>query len=270
MSKNILDEIKIVEIPENIAEIFSLKGRTSVITGGASGLGEAIALGLAGFGSDIMLLDMNVHGLERVKKRIDKLGVECNTYQVDVTDIQSMTNARDKIVKNTSEINILINSAGMNIRKPILELEVDEYRKVIDVNLTGTFISCKVFGEIMVNQGKGSIINLASIHGHIAMERQGGYASSKGGIIQLTKVLALEWAKHNVRVNALSPAHHKTPLVEEMVKNDVWYHEIVSRIPLDRFGEAYEIIGPIIFLASDASSFTTGIPLLTDGGWTAI
>jgi NAD(P)-dependent dehydrogenase (short-subunit alcohol dehydrogenase family) len=259
-----------VEIPVDIKSIFSLEGYVSVVTGGASGLGEAISIGLASFGSNIALCDINSSGLQRVKNRIEGLGVKCETYVVNVTDWEKILDVRKKIKEQYKKVDVLVNSAGINIRKPVLELQPEEFRKILDINLIGTFLCCKAFGELMVERKSGSIINLASINAHIAMEKQAGYASSKGGVLQLTKVLALEWVKYNVRVNALSPAHHKTPLVTELIKDNEWYQDLVSRIPLGRFAEAYEIIGPAIFLASRASSFVTGTSLLTDGGWTAI
>jgi len=257
-------------IPGHVRDLFRLDGYVSVVTGGGSGLGEAIALGLAYFGSEVILFDVNQDGMERVKGRIEGLGARADTYRVDVTSWESILECRNAIREKQGKVDVLVNCAGMNIRKPVAELRPEEYRKIIDVNLSGTFLCCKAFGELMVARGSGSIINMASINAHIAMEKQAGYASSKGGIVQLTKVLALEWARHNVRVNALSPAHHKTPLVIELVKDPAWYQDLVGRIPLGRFAEAYEIIGPAVFLASKASSFVTGTSLLTDGGWTAI
>lgn len=270
MKGNLLQEIKNIKIPADIGQLFSLKDYVSVITGGGSGLGEAIALGFAHYGSNIILLDMNEDGMKRVKNRVEQIGVKVDTYKLDVTDWDSIISTRNNILNNFSKVDVLVNCAGMNIRKPVLELAPHEFRKVVDIDLTGTFLCCKAFGEIMVERNAGSIINMASINAHIAMEKQAGYASSKGGIVQLTKVLALEWAKKGVRINALSPAHHKTPLVEELVKDQAWYNELKAHIPMDRFAEAYEIIGPAVFLASEASSFITGVSLLTDGGWTAI
>lgn len=266
----LIDEIFQINIPDDIQEIFSLRGYTSVITGGASGFGEAIAIGLARFGSNIVLLDINSEQLERVRARVLASGVECKTHLMDVTDWESVSRARDQVQAEFNRINVLVNCAGINIRKHAEVLSSEEYKKVIDVNLTGTFNSCKAFSELMKDGVGGSIINMASINGHIAMEKQIAYASSKGGILQLTKVLAVELSKYGIRVNALSPAHHKTPLVAEMVRDKDWYEEIVSNIPMGRFGEAYEIVGPTVFLASKASSFITGISLLTDGGWTAV
>lgn len=270
MNEQEIEKLREIPIPDGIRGIFHLGGYVSVVTGGASGLGEAIAVGMAHFGSDLILCDMNPAGLERVKARIEALGVRCDVYVADVTSWERIGECQEQIRGKQGRVDVLVNCAGMNIRKPVLELQPEEFRKVTDVNLYGTFLCCKAFGAMMVERGSGSIINMASINAHIAMEKQAGYASSKGGIVQLTKVLALEWAKRNVRVNALSPAHHKTPLVVELVKDPAWYQDLVGRIPLGRFAEAYEIVGPAVFLASKASSFMTGISLLTDGGWTAI
>jgi NAD(P)-dependent dehydrogenase (short-subunit alcohol dehydrogenase family) len=255
-----------IYIPENIGEIFNLTNYNSIITGGASGLGEAIALGFANFGSDIVLCDMNVDGLARVKKRVETFNVKCQTYKVDVTKWDDVV----KIQKKLDRFDVLVNCAGVNIRKAALDLNTEEYKKIINVNQVGTFNCCKAFGSVMVENKSGSIINMSSINGHIGMKKQVGYASSKGAVIQLTKVLALEWAKFNVRVNALSPAHHKTPLIKEIMEDRGWYNDIVSKIPLGRFADPFEIVGPAVFLASKASSFITGSSLLTDGGFTAI
>jgi NAD(P)-dependent dehydrogenase (short-subunit alcohol dehydrogenase family) len=270
MSHITVERLTDIPIPTDIGGIFRLDGTVSLVTGAGSGLGEAIALGLAHFGSEVILCDMNAAGLSRVKQRIENLGTRCDTYTMDVTSWERIQECRHAIRGQQGKVDVLVNCAGMNIRKPVLELQPEEFRKVTDVNLFGTFLCCKAFGEMMVERRSGSIINMASINAHIAMEKQAGYASSKGGIVQLTKVLALEWARHNVRVNALSPAHHKTPLVVELVKDPAWYEDLVGRIPLGRFAEAHEIVGPAVFLASKASSFMTGISLLTDGGWTAI
>ncbi len=265
-----MQEIKEIKMPENIQDLFSMAGCLSIVTGGASGLGEAIALGLAAYGSDILLMDMNEEGLARVCGKVQGLGRECKTFILDVTDWDNVLSVRNKVKELYGAPQVLVNSAGMNIRKPVLELEAAEFKKVVDVDLTGTFMCCKAFGQLMVEKGEGSIINLASINAHVALERNSAYAAAKGGVVQLTRVLALEWARYNVRVNALSPAHHKTPLVEQLAKDPEWYKSLISMIPQGRFAEAYEIIGPVVYLASKASSFTTGISLLSDGGWTMV
>lgn len=265
-----MQEIKDIKVPDNIQDLFNMTGCLSIVTGGASGLGEAIALGLAAYGSDILLMDMNEEGLARVCNRIQNLGRQCKTFILDVTDWDNVLSVKNRVKESYGAPDVLVNSAGMNIRKPVLELAPVEFKKVVDVDLTGTFMCCKAFGQLMVEKGRGSIINLASINAHVALERNSAYAAAKGGVVQLTRVLALEWAPYNVRVNALSPAHHKTPLVEQLAKDSQWYDSLIAMIPQGRFAEAYEIIGPMLFLASKASAFTTGISLLSDGGWTMV
>jgi NAD(P)-dependent dehydrogenase (short-subunit alcohol dehydrogenase family) len=266
-----LDEINKIELPENLTNLYSLEGYCSIVTGGGSGLGEAIALGLATFGSNIILLDKNKQGLQRVQKRIiEEIGSKCEIYPLDITSWEQI-NETSKIIRNKhKKVDVLVNSAGMNIRKEVLDLTPQEFQQVIQVDLVGTFLCCKAFGEIMVGNKEGSIINIASINAHIALEKNSAYGAAKGGVVQLTKVLAAEWSKHNVRVNALSPAHHKTPLVTQLVNDKQWYDSLIKKIPMGRFAEAYEIIGPAVFLASKASSFTTGVSMLTDGGWTIL
>jgi len=267
---DLLEEIREVNIPEDLANLFSLNGYTSVVTGGASGLGEAIALGLAVFGSNVILLDINYENLERVRKRVENIGRQCTAMTLDVTSWESVSRAADMVRDLCGAPDVLVNSAGMNIRKPALELSPKAFIKVVNVDLTGTFLCCKAFGALMAARGQGSVINLSSINAHVALEKNSAYGAAKGGVVQLTRVLALEWARYNVRVNALSPAHHKTPLVEQMAKDPDWYANLIRMIPQGRFAQAHEIIGPTIFLASRASSFTTGTSMLTDGGWTMV
>ncbi|MDR1044660.1 MAG: SDR family oxidoreductase [Candidatus Adiutrix sp.] len=265
-----LERLATIDIRPDIGNIFDLNGLSAVITGGGSGLGEALALGLAAFGARIVLLDRDQAALQRVRNRLRERFGQGDGLELDVTDWPAVLTARDRILENWGPVDILVNSAGINIRKKALDLSPEEFKKVLEVDLSGTFQLCKAFGEHMVGRGRGSIINLASVNAMTAMEKQSGYAASKAGVRQLTAILALEWSRCGVRVNALAPCPFNTPLVAEFVNTPGWYESLVPKIPMGRFGEPWELVGPAVFLASRASAFVTGQTLIVDGGWTII
>lgn len=258
------------EATDSISRLFDLSGRVAVITGGGSGLGRAIGLGFARYGADIAVVDINEERAESVAAEVRQTGRRAEPYVLDVTDADAVAALAFAVKAQFGHVDICVNSAGINVRKPAINMTPDEFKRVLEVNLTGSWLTARAFGALMVEQGRGKVINLASIYGHVAIEGNGAYAASKGGIVQITKVLAVEWASKNVQVNCLAPTYVRTALTEPLQKNEDFIIGTMGRSPMPRFGEAWELIGPAIFLASDASGLVTGHSLVVDGGWTAI
>jgi NAD(P)-dependent dehydrogenase (short-subunit alcohol dehydrogenase family) len=244
--------------------MFDLSGRRAIVTGAGSGLGRAIALGLDARGATVVVADIDGEAAEEVADACTD-GV---AMAVDVTDDDSLRSLRADAHDTYGGYEILCNIPGINTRKPVFDLSVDEWREIIRLNLDGMFQAAKILGEPLVNAGDGSVINMASVRGIDGGANQSAYSASKGGVIQLTKVLAAEWAP-DVRVNALAPGYIKTPLVREAMADREWYEQMREGHLLDRFGEPEEVAGAAVFLASDAASFVTGSILTVDGGWTA-
>jgi len=257
-----------------VRKLFDLTNKTAIVTGAAHGLGKQIALGLASFGADVVVADINVEEAEKTAKGIEEIGRASLVVNVNVTNLPEIDEMVEKTLKKFGKINICFNIPGINIRKPALELTAQEFDQVIDTNLKGLFYCAKAVGQIMVNQKSGKMINMASIMGICGTQNQSAYAASKGGIIQFTKVLALEWAASNVQVNAIAPGYHMTlgPLSKqylETIEGRKMMENILAKIPQNRVAHSSEIIGPAVFLASDASNFITGTVIVPDGGWTA-
>jgi gluconate 5-dehydrogenase len=257
-----------------VKKMFDLTNKTAIVTGAANGLGKQIALGLASFGADVVAADIDVQGAKETAKRIEEMGRKSLVVNVNVTNLAEIDEMVEKTLNKFGQINICFNIPGINIRKPALEMTTDEFDQVIDINLKGLFYCARAVGKIMVAQKSGKIINMASIMGICGTQNQSAYAASKGGIIQFTKGLALEWAKSNVQVNAIAPGYHMTigPLAKqylETVEGRQMMESILMKIPQDRVAHSSEIIGPAVFLASDASNYVTGTVIVPDGGWTA-
>jgi len=249
--------------------MFDLHGKCAVVVGAGSGIGKAIALGYADAGADILVADYNQKSLNAISKEIHDKGKKYVAVKTDVTDENDVENMAATAMDCFGRIDVFVHSVGTTCRKPLLEMSTAEFEQVIRVNQVSVFTCGRVVGSIMVSQGSGSIINLASIMGHVALPGRAGYDSSKGGVVQLTKAMALDFAPHNVRVSALCPGFTKTPLTQGLWENDDMLEFIKSRTPMGRLADPQEMVGAAIFLASDASQYVTGSSLFVDGGWMA-
>ncbi len=249
-------------------EIFELKGKIALVTGSTRGLGEVAALALAKAGADIAVCGRSTADLERVTAEIGQLGRNAQGFHIDVTDSRKVAEAVEQILDYFGHIDILVNNAGVNYRVPVLEYPEEEWDRVINTNLKGYFLVARAVVPQMIENGYGKVINMSSILGAVGLPHQVAYASSKGGVDQMTKVMALEWAKLGVRVNAIGPTYFETELVTQIRDDAERFNFINERTPMGRWGYLPELEGTVIYLASPASDFITGQTIYVDGGWT--
>lgn len=249
--------------------LFYLGGRVAAVTGAGRGLGRVMALALAAAGADVLLASRTAPELERLAEEVRALGRRALPFPADVTDADACEAMAAAAVERLGGLDVLVNNAGTNVRKPALDLTPDEFEFVVATNLKGYFTCARAAGRHFTARGSGKVINVSSIMGSVALPNQAAYASSKGGVDQLTKVLALEWAAAGVQVNGIAPTYFETELTRPLYDDPERRAFITERTPAGRWGQPHELAGAVIFLASAASDFVTGQTLLVDGGWTA-
>jgi NAD(P)-dependent dehydrogenase (short-subunit alcohol dehydrogenase family) len=246
-------------------DLFRLDGRTAAIIGAGSGIGEAVARGAAAQGAAVVCLDSNADAARRVADAIG--GTAAGS--VDVRDAGGVAAAFDAIASERGALDIVVCTPGINVRKPILAYSAAEFDRVVEVNLKGSFNVLQSAGRVMVRQRRGSIVLFSSIRAQVVEPGQSVYAATKAGIVQLVRAAAAEFGPHGVRVNAIGPGVVDTPLTAPIRANTDWYDAYARKSVLKRWASADEMVGPTLFLCSDAASYVTGTILFADGGWTA-
>lgn len=252
-----------------VLDKFSLIGKTAIIIGASRGLGQGMARALAEAGADLAIVARGTSSLNKLAEEVKGLNRKCLILPIDVSktsEIQAMVN---RVIEAFGKIDILINSQGTQVRKPALEMTEQDWDGLMSVNLKSVFFSCQAVGRQMVKQGKGKIINVASLTSVIGLPNISIYGASKGGVAQLTKALAVEWAPHHINVNAILPGYYRTELTADLFKDEEKAKWVLSRIPLGRTGLPEDLAGTVVFLSSEASDYITGQIIPVDGGWLA-
>jgi len=251
--------------------LFDLQGSVALVTGGGQGLGRAISEGLAAYGAVVSVVDIDLGAAKRIADAISREGGQASAVQCDVSRQDQAEAAVNQTLATFGKIDILVANAGIGDRSPAETMTIEQWDRVIGINLRGVWLFDQAVGKHMLERRQGSIINMASIAGQVGLTTgNANYAASKGGVIALTRTLAIEWATRGVRVNAIAPTHFKTPLVAAAIeRNPAVLDYFLGNIPMGRLGEPQEIVGAAVFLASPASSMVTGHVLNVDGGHTA-
>lgn len=259
-----------------ILDRFLLTDRVSIITGAASGIGKELAKGLAEAGSHIVIADINMEGAKQVAEQIRQLGVRTLAVQVDITNEQQIQDMIQAVMDAFGRIDVLINNAGIGARIEIEQMEYKDWQRMMDVNMNSVFLMSKAVGQVMIEQRQGSIINISSISGLVVNvpQYQAAYNASKAGVIMITRSMALEWARYNIRINTIAPGYMKTEMTAKDFDENADHNPMVKKwmelTPMNRPGTPDELQGIALYLASDASSYATGGVFVIDGGYTLL
>jgi NAD(P)-dependent dehydrogenase (short-subunit alcohol dehydrogenase family) len=248
-------------------DLFNLEGKVAVVTGGTSGIGRALSLGLAEAGADVVATARRQQQVDETAAEIEKRGRKTLRAASDVGDRATLEKLCDSVLGRFGKVDILVNCAGIIKRTPTLDLPEADWTNILNTNLTGTLRACQVFGRKMLERGYGRIVNIASLNSFVALSEVAAYAASKAGVASLTRSLAVEWSKKGVTVNAVAPGVFRTDLNAQLLDSTPRGQELLMRTPMGRFGKTEELVGAVLYLASDSASFVTGQILVVDGGF---
>lgn len=247
----------------------NLQGKVAIVTGSNRGIGRGIALRFAEAGSNVVLVDQNTENFENIGSQIKGMGKDVLTFEANITQEEQVVSMVERTVEAFGRIDILVNNAAMVYRVPAEDTTLEQWTHTMAVNLTGTFLCGREVGKMMIRQEKGKIVNMASINSAVVRHNLSAYGASKAGVMHLTRCWAVEWAKHNINVNAVAPSFVETEAMSNVLNDETVKSYLLDRLPIRRFGTVEDVTSAVLYLVSEASNYVTGHTLFVDGGWVA-